>query len=179
MLERKVASLFRKDLNNIYGDKVDVIPLIDSPKQQKKPFDFFILYKTDTRPIFIAFEMKRITGMTFNKDAVKSHQKDFFMSSYIVGDDLYLHTWSLILLYVEKLNVIAAINQLDYDLMFCGDNPSIKINNFDKNFINYSTANNISGSIIAVNRTKVLFADGSYKTAYNCKKILEHYNIHD
>ncbi len=179
MLEREKSAQVRKDFENIYGNKLDVFLMQDSYGQSKREFDFYTAYKIGNLPLFMAWELKMVTGMTFNKEQVTTNQFNYFKTGYKVGSNKQFYTWSLILVHVDKLNVLFAIDQMAWKYIFDDnkDVKSFKIIGYNEieNLVQYKLNNGVSGVLPACKREKVLYANNTVKIAYNLKRFMEHY----
>jgi len=169
MLERVASAKFRKDLKLIYGNEMDVVLMPDVRGQDKRDFDFFTLYKGSHRPLFMAWEMKKIDGMTFNTNQISHNQMVYFNKGFSKNQHKELCPWSIFIIKVNKLNVYFIIDQLIWDHIFL-PNPSIesmKIVDYKDHMVTYTLKDGRVGTCPACSKEKIVLCDGTTKKVFN------------
>lgn len=74
--ERQISAEIRSDLKTFCGKFIFVQLLPDMRMTGKKPFDFFFIYKHQEilNSKFVAIELKREDGLSFNTEKILNHQ---------------------------------------------------------------------------------------------------------
>jgi hypothetical protein len=173
--ERQKTSDFRSDLKEIYGDKIKTQLLEDAYKTNKKPYDFYTVWFGDRRgpARILAWEAKKIDGMTFNFNLISGHQMEAHNEyNYKLSDGQWMinHVFNI---YILKLNVIAVLDPLNVRYILETGNQSIKFGTVKTDTIcYYSNVNSRTGELKIFKREKTYIGE-KRKTVFNAKGFFE------
>ena len=124
--ERQKNNDLRSEIKQQYPT-MEVVPLIDAPKSNKKPYDWFTVmhYSDGQPPRFLAWEAKKVDGLSFNfKDIstgqMEAHQRynKIYRGKYIIAH--------IFVLYLTRFNCIAVLDPVNVRYILHNDNPSVK-----------------------------------------------------